>query len=97
MSKISNLFTNSDKLDGVKNYKSWQRHIKNTLIYNDLWRGICDADPTSTKPTNATSLEKWELKNEKSLSLIHSSISHHLCIHIENNSSAWTAWEFSEN
>ena len=50
-------------------------------------------DPTSTKPTNATSLAKWEIQNEKARVLIHSSISDHLCIHIENNSSAWTAWE----
>ena len=93
MSKIVDLFTDSDKLDGVKNYKSWQRHMKNTLVYNELWRGICDADPNSTKPTNATALAKWELQNEKALALIHSSLSDHLCIHIENISSAWTAWQ----
>ena len=67
--------------------------MKNTLVYNELWRGICDADPNSTKPTNATALAKWELQNEKALALIHSSLSDHLCIHIKNTSSAWTAWE----
>ena len=45
------------------------------------------------KPTDATALEKWELQNEKALSLIHSYVCDHLCIHIKNTSSAWTAWE----
>ena len=43
------------------------------------------------KPTDATALEKWELQNEKELALIHSSLSDHLCIHIENHFLAWTA------
>ena len=93
MSKIVNLFTDSDKLDGVKNYKSWQRHMKNTLIYNELWRGICEGDPTSTKLTDATALAKWELQNEKELALIHSFVYDYLCIHIENTSLASTGWE----
>ena len=67
--------------------------MKNTLIYNELWWGICDADPTSTKPIDATALEKWELQNEKALSLIHSYVCDHLCVHIKNTSSAWTACE----
>ena len=67
--------------------------MKNTLIYNEICRGICDADPTSTKPTDATTLAKWELQNERALALIHSSVSDHLCIQIENTSSARTAWE----
>ena len=92
MSKILNLITHLDKLDGVKNYNTCQRHMKNNLIYNELWRGICAADPTSTKPTDATVLEKWELQNENALALIHSFVFYHLCIHIENTSSAWT-WE----
>ena len=45
------------------------------------------------KPTDATALEKWELQNEKALSLLHSSLSNNLCIHIENTSTAWSAWE----
>ena len=65
--------------------------MKNTLIYNELWQGICDVDPTSTKPTDVTTLAKWELQNEKAVALIHSSVSDNLCIHIENTSSAWTA------
>ena len=67
--------------------------MKNTLVYNELWRGICDADPASTKPIDATALAKWELQNEKALALIHLYVSDHLCIHIENTSLAWTQWE----
>ena len=67
--------------------------MKNTLVYNELWRGICDADPTTTKPTDATALAKWELQNEKELALIHSFVYDYLCIHIENTSSALTTWE----
>ena len=50
-------------------------------------------DPTSTNPTDAIALAKWELQNEKALALIHSSLSDNLCIHIENTSSACTPWE----
>ena len=66
---------------------------ENTLIYNELWRGICEGDPTSTKPTDATALAKWELQNEKELALSHSLVYDYLCIHIENTSSASTGWE----
>ena len=58
MSKLINIFTESDKLDGPNNYKSWSRHMQNTMIYNELWRDICDGDTSPTKPTNATSLAK---------------------------------------
>jgi len=36
MSKLINLFTNSKKLDGSKNHKSWKCHMQNTLMYNQL-------------------------------------------------------------
>jgi hypothetical protein len=58
MSKLINLFTESEKLDGPKNYKSWSRHMQNTFIYNELWRGICDGDTSLIKPTATTSLAK---------------------------------------
>jgi hypothetical protein len=65
MSKLINLFIESDKLDGLKNYKSWIPHMQNTLIYNELWYDICDGDTAPTKTTDATSLAKWNLKDEK--------------------------------
>jgi hypothetical protein len=30
-----------------ENYQEWYRKIKSTLIFNDLWKGICEAAPTS--------------------------------------------------
>jgi hypothetical protein len=30
-------------LTGKENYKEWYRKIKSTLIFNDLWNGICEA------------------------------------------------------
>jgi len=84
MSKLINLFTELDKLNGPKNYKSWSRHMHNTLIYNELWRDICDGDIAPTNPTNTTSLEKWQLKDEKTFVLLHSSVTEHMFIHIEN-------------
>ena len=34
--------------------------MKNTLVYNELWCGICDGDTPPTKSTNATQLAKWK-------------------------------------
>jgi hypothetical protein len=91
MSKLINLFTKLDKLDGPKNYKSWSWHTQNTLIYNELWLYICDGDTTPTKPTDATSLEKWNLKYEKVLALLRSSVTEHMFVYIENSKDAWFA------
>ena len=92
MCKLMNIFIESDKLDGPKNYKSWSRHMQNTLIYNELWRDICDGDIAPTKPTDATSLAKWHLQDEKALALLRSSITEHMFVHIENSKDAWSAW-----
>ena len=29
-------------LTGKDNYREWYRKIKSTLIFNDLWNGICE-------------------------------------------------------
>jgi hypothetical protein len=92
MSKSINLFTELDNLDGPKNYKSWSRHMQNTSIYNELWHDICDGDTAPTNPTNATYLEKWNLKDEKTLALLPSSVTEHMFVHIENSKDAWFAW-----
>jgi hypothetical protein len=92
MSKLINLITKSDKLDGSKNYKTWSRHMHNTLIYNELWHDICDGDTAPTKPTDATSLAKWNLKDEKALAFLCSSITKQIFVHIENSKDAWFAW-----
>jgi hypothetical protein len=40
-------------LTDKENYREWYRKIKSTLIFNDLWKGICEATtvPQSSKIT----------------------------------------------
>jgi len=89
MSKLINLFSDSNKLEGIKSYKTWQHLIENTLIYNELWQGICDGDVKPNKPTNVVALEKWEVKNTKALALIKSSVNDEMYVHRENATDAW--------
>lgn len=89
-SKLINLFFDSDKLEGTKSYKTWQHLIESTLVYNELWQGICDGDIKSNKPTDAATLAKWEVKNAKALSLIKSSVNDEMYVHIENATDAWS-------
>eukprot|EP00253_Pinus_taeda_P022127 PITA_22127 len=91
MSKLINLFFDSDKLEGTKSYKTWHLLIESTLIYNELWQGICDGDVKPNNPTNADALAKWEIKNAKALALIKSSVNDEMYVHIENATDAWTA------
>jgi hypothetical protein len=67
MSKLINFFSDSDKLEGTKSYKTWKRLIEITLIYNELWSDICNEDTKPNKPTDVTTLAKWEIKNAKAL------------------------------
>ena len=64
--------------------------MHNTLIYNELWRDIRDGDTTPTKPIDATSLEKWNLKDEKELSLLCSFVIEQMFVHIENSKDTWS-------
>lgn len=90
MLKLINLFFDSDKLEGVKSYKTRKRLIESTLIYNELWQEIFDREIKPNKSTNVTSLAKWEAKNAKALALIKSSVNDDMYIHIENTSDAWS-------
>ena len=56
-----------------------------------MWHEICDGNINPNKPTNATSLAKWEIKNAKALTLITTLVNNEMYIHIENASDAWTA------
>jgi len=91
MLKLINLFSDSDKLEGVKSYKTWKRLIEITLIYNELWQDICDGDIKPNRPADVASLEKWEVKNVKALTLIKSLVNDKMYIHSENALDAWTA------
>eukprot|EP00253_Pinus_taeda_P021465 PITA_21465 len=91
MSKLINLFSDSDKLKGTKSYKTWHHLIESTPIYNELWQGICDGDVKTNKPTDAAALVKWEIKNAKALALIKSYVNDEIYVHIENATDAWSA------
>ena len=91
MSKLINLFSKPDKLEGVKSYKTWKLLIESTFIYNELWHEICDGNIKPNKPIDAASLAKWEVKNAKALALIKASVNNEMYIHIENALDAWTA------
>jgi hypothetical protein len=86
MSKLINLFSDSDKFEGTQSYKTWKR-----LIYNEIWRDICNEDTKTNQPTDATTLAKWEIKNSKALALIKSLVNDEMYVHIENNIDAWSA------
>jgi len=45
------------------------RDMEITLIYNEIWKEICNSDVKETKPIDTTSLAKWELKDERALAL----------------------------
>ena len=57
MSKLINLFSETDKLEGVKSYNTWRRLIESTLIFNELWHGICDGNIKPNKPTDPDSMQ----------------------------------------
>jgi hypothetical protein len=94
MSKLINLFSDFDKLEGTKSYKTWKCLIESTLIYNELWRDICNEDTKPNKPTDATTLPKWEIKNAKELALIKYSVNDEMYVHIENITDAWSSLKY---
>jgi hypothetical protein len=67
--------------------------MESTLIYNELWKDICNGDVKPNKPIDAGPLAKWELKDEKYLALIKSFVNEEMFVHIENTSDAWSAWK----
>jgi hypothetical protein len=91
MSKLINLFSNSNKLEGGKSYKTWKCLIESTLIYNEIWRDICNEDTKTNKTTDVATLAKREFKNSKALALIKSSVNDEMYVHIENTIDAWSA------
>jgi len=59
-------------LNEKENYLEWSRKIKHTLIFNELWKGVCvgerDNEPAKTTLDNEISI--WENKNSKTYALI---------------------------
>jgi hypothetical protein len=71
--------------------------MQNTLIYNELWKDVCNGDKPPTKPIDARELARWELKDEKALALLKSFVTDEMFVHIENAIDAWNAWKIFKN
>lgn len=53
---------------------------------------MCNGDIKPNKSTNIDPLAKWELKDEKALALINSSVNDVMFIYIENSLDTCSAW-----
>eukprot|EP00253_Pinus_taeda_P006580 PITA_06580 len=80
-------------LTGKENYPDWSRMVQHTLIFNELWKGVCveegDSDPE--KPTSDKELAIWENKNSKAYALITASVNKEVSRHISTCSTAFEA------
>lgn len=71
-------------LSRKENYHEWSRKIKHTLIFNELWKGICEGegDNAPEKPTSNKELSICKNKNNKAYALITTSINEDVSRHI---------------
>eukprot|EP00253_Pinus_taeda_P008959 PITA_08959 len=80
-------------LTGKENYPDWSRMVQHTLIFNELWKGVCvgegDSDPE--KPTSDKELAIWENKNSKTYALIATSVNKEVIRHLTTCSTAFEA------
>lgn len=69
---------------GKENYPKCSQMIKHTLIFNDLWKGVCvgDGDNEPVQPTSDKELVIWENKNNKAYALIAASVNEEVSRHI---------------
>ena len=80
-------------LNGKENCLEWSRMIKNTLIFNELWKGVCvgDGDKEPEQPTSDKELVIWENKNIKAYALIVASVNEEVSRHISPFSTTFEA------
>ena len=80
-------------LSGKEKYPEWSQKINNTLIFNELWRGICEGegDLPPAKPTSDKEIAIWENKNCKAYALIVASINEEASCHITPFSNSYEA------
>eukprot|EP00253_Pinus_taeda_P027870 PITA_27870 len=80
-------------LTGKENYPEWSQMIKHTLIFNELWKGVCvkDGDNEPVQPTSDKELVIWENKNSKAYALIVVSVNEEVSHHISSYSTAFEA------
>jgi len=67
--------------------------IKHTLIFNELWKGVCvgEGDNEPIQPTSDKELVIWENKNNKAYALITASVNEEVSRHISSYSTAFKA------
>ena len=60
------------------------RKIRHALIFNDLWKGVCEGegDNQPTKPTSDKDLIIWVNKNNKSNALVVDFVNEEVSCHI---------------
>src|ERR1700733_2921879 len=80
-------------LTGKDNYLEWSRMIKHTLIFNELWKGVCigEGDNDPVQPTSYKELVIWENKSNKAYALIATSVNEEVSRHISSYSTACEA------
>ena len=71
------------------NWLEWSHKVKYTLIFNDLWVGICDEDNQPTELIDTKKLIVWNIKNSKAFSFITATISEEVNYHINSIDDAW--------
>lgn len=80
-------------LTGKENYPEWFQMIKHTLIFNELWKGMCveEGDKDPVQPTSDKELVIWENKNKKAYALVAASVNEEVSRHISSYSTAFEA------
>eukprot|EP00253_Pinus_taeda_P013777 PITA_13777 len=80
-------------LTGKENYPDWSRMIQHTIIFNELWKGVCvgEGDRDPVQPTSDKELVIWENKNNKAYALIIASVNKEVSRHISSYSTAFEA------
>eukprot|EP00253_Pinus_taeda_P016613 PITA_16613 len=76
-----------------ENYPEWSRMIKHTLIFNELWKGVCvgEGDNDPVQPPSDKELVIWENKNSKAYALIAASVNEEVSRYISSYSTTFEA------
>ena len=71
-------------LTGKEKYSKWSQKIEHTLIFNELWKGICEGEGENApeNPTTDKEITIWDCKNKKACALIVASINEEVSRHI---------------
>eukprot|EP00253_Pinus_taeda_P011167 PITA_11167 len=80
-------------LTGKENYPDWSWMIQQTLIFNELWKGVHvgEGDSDREKATSDKELTIWENKNNKSYALIATFVNKEVSHHISSYSTTFEA------